>query len=149
MRVSTEIEEATPEEVAWFVKSHIEGIARGFAPTFLRMRLPRLEDSGIRFAYEPDHGGGHEDFATPLATYERQWGDCDDLVIYKLCELWSPTVRFRTERDPSGQVRLPCAVDQSAASCSCEWRGESMHVTVRLRNGDLYDPAVQLGAPWQ
>ncbi len=141
MRISTEVRELTPEELAWFVKCSCEGIARGFAPAFLRMRLPPLYQSGIRFAFEHNHGSGDEDFASPLQTLERGFGDCDDLVIYRLCELYAPRVTFRQG--------VPVAIDTSAASCSCEWVGESMHVQVRLKNGSLEDPAVLLGAPWR
>jgi hypothetical protein len=142
MRISTQLRELTPGELAWFVKSSIEGFARGWAPAFRRMKLPPLYESGIRFEYEPTHGSGDEDFATPLDTLERGWGDCDDLVIYRLCELYAPTVSFT-------QKGNPVVVDSRAGGCSCEWTGESMHVQVRLRNGTLEDPAVLLGAQWR
>jgi hypothetical protein len=143
LRISTQVRECTPGELAWFVKATIDGLARAFAPAFQRMRLPPLYESGIRFAFEPNHGSGDEDFATPLDTLERGCGDCDDLVIYRLCELYAPRVQFRRI---GGQL-LPASVDTSPASCSCEWVGESMHVQVRLKNGTLEDPAVLLGAP--
>lgn len=142
MRISTEVRELTPSELAWFVKSTIDGLARAFAPAFRRMALPPLYSSGIRFAFERGHGSGNEDFATPLETLDRRAGDCDDLVIYRLSELYAPTVRL----DRNG---WPSSVDSSAASCSCEWVGESMHVQVRHRGGQLEDPAVRLGAPWR
>lgn len=93
------------------------------------MLLPPLYQSGIRFAYEPNHGSGNEEFASPLTTLERRAGDCDDLVIYRLAELY--------------------AAGHNGAACSCEWVGDSMHVTVRLPNGSLEDPSTILGAPWQ
>ena len=142
MRISTEAREQTPGELAWLVKSAIEGFARGAAPSFRRMRLPPLYQSGIVFAYEPNHGSGDEDFALPEMTLARGCGDCDDLIIYRLCELWAPSIKF----DRFGN---PCALDTSPASCSCEWVGENMHVQVRHRSGKLEDCAVLLGAPWQ
>jgi hypothetical protein len=143
LRISTTVREQTPGELAWFVKAAIDGFARAFAPTFARMRLPPLYESGIVFAFEPFHGSGDEDFATPLETLERGAGDCDDLVIYRLCELYAPHVTFHTVNG----ARVPLSVDTRAASCTCEWVGESMHVQVRMKNGSIEDPAVLLGAP--
>ena len=144
MRITTEVREVTPGELAWFTKCAIDGFARAFAPAFQRMRLPPLYESGIYFAFEPNHGSGLEDFSTPLETLERGCGDCDDLVIYRLCELYAPRVTFQKVK---GGGSVPFQVDTSPACCSCEWVGESMHVQVRFKNGTLEDPAVLLGAP--
>lgn len=129
MRISTDLVEQTPEELAYCVKCAIEGFAKGAAPSFRRMRLPPLYESGIRFAFEADHGSGCEDFAQPVVTYDRRAGDCDDLVIYRLCEFYSK--------------------GDFGPTCSCVWTGEAMHVQVRLKNGKLEDPAILCGAPWQ
>lgn len=71
----------------WFVKNAIEGFARGSVPMASIWQLPPLYTSGIRFQPEPGHGSGNEDFALPATTFQRRWGDCDDLVIYRLWEL--------------------------------------------------------------
>lgn len=89
MNICTDIGKEWPDEyVAWFVKCAIEGFARGCLPMARVWRLPPLYQSGIRFQPEPNHGTGSEEFALPALTFERKWGDCDDLVIYRLWELW-------------------------------------------------------------
>lgn len=124
----------TPGECAVLVKNLIEGAARGWvtAPpgqrlsAFQRWNLPPLYESGVRFAYEDGHGTGNEEFQSPWLTFKRKKGDCDDLIIYRLCETWCAGV---------------------GTSCFCEWVMGDMHVKVRFPTGELEDPAVLLGAP--
>lgn len=117
----------TSGTLANFAKCALEGMARGYAAMMPFWRLPPLYRSGIRFAYEPHHGTGIEDWAAPLTTYRRKCGDCDDLVIYRLAELYA-----------GGEER---------ASCRALWLNESVHVLVRRADGTIEDPAVALGAP--
>ena len=119
-------EGVTPNELATLTKSVLEGAALGWCGAFRRWKLPPLYQSGIRFAYEAGHGSGVEDFASPLTTYQRRAGDCDDLIIYRLCELYCAGI---------------------LATCFCEWLGNALHVKVRLPDGELEDPSVLLGAP--
>lgn len=48
--------------------------------------LPRLYTCGVTFAPEPNEGV-YEDFADCLTVLRRGWGDCDDLVAYRVAEL--------------------------------------------------------------
>lgn len=80
-------------------------------------RLPPLYRSGIRFAPEPGHGSGNEDFALPKTTYDRRVGDCDDLVIYRLWELLA---------------------QGEAATCAVIFLDNANHV--RVRRGPLNRP---------
>lgn len=111
--------------VAHFAKCTIEGLARGCVPFARDWSLPPLYKAGIRFQQEPNHGSGFEDWALPNVVYARGWGDCDDLVIYRLWELHCQGVH---------------------ATCNAEWVGNGVHVRVRLPNGTIEDPSILLGA---
>lgn len=98
------------DPLAFFVKCAIDGFARGSVPMAHTWRLPPLYASGIRYQPEPNHGSGNEDFALPATTYQRRWGDCDDLVIYRIWELL-------------------CSGEQ--ASCAVIYLANANHVRVR------------------
>lgn len=118
--------------------------------------IPSLYHSGVRFAYEPNHGDGHEEFATPPDVYARGWGDCDDLIVYRLAEqyfAWLQRERFfasneRRQRDLLNRLVSLVATGR-LPSVQSRWRGESLHVLIRLPNGSEEDPAIILGAPTQ
>lgn len=129
MRIVQDVPAGTlPREVAYIVKKAIEGSALGYyeSGAFKRWNLPPLYQSGVRFAFEPGHGSGVEDFAAPITVYRRKVGDCNQLIVWRLCELYA------------------CGVP---ATCMCEWVGNAYHVKVRFPDGTLEDPALNLGAP--
>lgn len=121
MLIQTHIHEAEPPGyVAYLLAHQITGLARGCKFLMKRWQLPTLYESGVRFRLPPQHGTGFENFCTPLETYQRGWGDCDNLVIWRVAELW----------------------DQGeSARCRCEWLGDAYHVLVRRGNGTLEDPS--------
>lgn len=122
MLITTATPGVSKPEEAWIVKCTIEGLAAAARP-FLRSRgVPPLYESGVRFQMEPNHGR-FEEFALPWTTWERGWGDCDDLVIWRIAEL-------------------------PGATCATKWLGNEFHVQVRLRSGKIEDPAIRLGAPF-
>ena len=111
--------------LAKLVKGIIEGAAYGCVDAYRQWRLPPLYQAGVRFEYEPQHGTGFELFDLPWTVYQRGWGDCDDLVIWRICELVASGER---------------------ATCRTVFVGEQLHVLVRRANGSLEDPAILLGA---
>lgn len=125
----------TTGQAAWFCARMIEGMARGCVPAFRSWNLPPLYKAGVRYQPEPTYGQGIEEFALPFQTAGRRFGDCDDLVIYRLAELYA-----------AGEN----------ASARCEWVGQRMHVLVRRSNdpfvllhssnGPEEDPSILLGA---
>jgi hypothetical protein len=115
----------TGGQIAYFAKCAIEAFARGSVPLAGVWRLPPLYQSGIRYHPEPNHGDGNEEFALPPVTFKRHWGDCDDLVIYRIWELL-------------------CQGEN--ASCQAIWQDNAVHVLVRRANGVLEDPSILLGA---
>lgn len=52
----------------------------------LHPELPTLYNSGVKYRGEPN-AGQYEDFANVLQVYDRQWGDCDDLVALRVAEI--------------------------------------------------------------
>lgn len=125
MWITTDAPIDDPVLMGHFIKHNIEGNAEGFARCMAPWGLPPLYSSGIRFMKDPNHGSGGEWFCSPLATFERKVGDCDQLVIYRLAEL-------RAQGIP--------------ATCRAIWIGTSFHVQVRRENGKVEDPSVELGA---
>lgn len=125
LRVSTDVVGFDHKSLAWYVKSLIEGNAYGCAHAFASWNLPALYRSGVAFRLEPEHGSGNEWFDLPLTVYRRGWGDCDDLCIWRICELVA-----RGER----------------ATCKANFRHNALHVQVRREDGRVEDPSVLLGA---
>jgi hypothetical protein len=102
----------------------LNGLARGYAPWYTLHPLPPLYASGVQYRLEPNHGDGWEDFANPWTTYARGWGDCDDLVLWRLVELLVAGERVSATR--------------------AEWVHPTVHVLVRRQDRSLEDPSVIL-----
>jgi hypothetical protein len=115
-------------EAAYAVKCILEGLAHGCLPPWRRWNLPPLYKSGVRYRPDPEMGSGIENFRLPLETFAARFGDCDNLVVWRLAELWS--------------IGKP-------ASCRAVWVGHRMHVLIRHsqdESGRLEDPSIILGA---
>ncbi len=118
-----------PGYLAWFVAQTLQGLATGCYPSFLRWNLPPLYQSGVRWQLEPRHGSGKEDFALPKITFQRKWGDCDDLVIWACCESWKMNglhPRQVLKAIAAGQATKPFV----------RWEGSEMHALVQLPGVD-------------
>ena len=125
MLITTRTPGLDPRVESYLVKHILEGLALASAPFFRQMKLPDLYESGIKFAPEPNHGE-FEEFALPWVTLARKWGDCDDLIIYRLAQIIS---------------------EGTKAKVRCAFYGNEMHVQIRHQNGSLEDPSQKLGAP--
>jgi hypothetical protein len=112
--------------LAYLTSQILNGLAAGYCPLASLCPLPPLYLSGIRYALEPNHGQGWEDFANPWTTLSRGAGDCDDLILYRLVEL---------------------LLQGEHAHCRAEWLGNAVHVVIRRGNGEREDPSALLGAP--
>ena len=77
----------------------------------------------IRYQEEPNSGKGFEQWDSPWTVVARGWGDCDDLILYRLCEL-----RAKGER----------------AGVSLIKKGDRFHAQVKRKNGDYEDPSTAL-----
>lgn len=119
MKITTALgPEFSGDALAYFVKCAIESFAQGSVPMAVIWQLPPLYSSGISYQKEPNHGSGNEEFALPKVIYDRHWGDCDDLVIYRLWELYIAGER---------------------ASCAVVFLDGALHV--RVRRGPGHRPA--------
>ena len=63
-----------------------------------------LHESGVVWKQEPWAGVRVEEFANIKQVYDRKWGDCDDMLAYRLCaedraELPAQTRRLEGEAD--------------------------------------------------
>lgn len=50
--------------------------------------IPPLLESGVRWNGEPWAGRGTEEIAPTDLVIRRGWGDCDDLIPWRVAELW-------------------------------------------------------------
>jgi hypothetical protein len=87
-----------------------------------RDQIPTLYTSKIRYQVEP---WGEERWQTALETAQRGVGDCEDLVAYRLAELW---------RDGVKAVPYVYTV-----------RPGLRHVVIKHRDGTIEDPSKQRG----
>ena len=92
-------------------------------------QVPSLYESGIRYEEEPV-GQPYEDFSAIPVVLARGWGDCDDLVSWRIAELRNAgenaKVRLKWQYDPIRGARM-------------------FHVLVRRANGQVEDPSLRLG----
>jgi hypothetical protein len=138
--------------LACSVKAALDGLALGDAASWSWWRLPPLFQSGVRFQYEPGHGSGNEEFAAPPDTYARGWGDCDDLVRYRVAELLAAALPkdFRSLEERAQKRALDRVWQAMAAgriaSTHALWQGDALHVAVRLPGNRIEDPSLILGA---
>jgi len=79
----------------------------------------------VRFQRE---AGPHEEFADVLTVLRRGWGDCDDLVAWRVAELQA--------KGEKAQVRIYWRVKNGSIR---------MHAQVRRANGRIEDPSRYLG----
>jgi hypothetical protein len=104
------------------VRDIVHTVADGHAKVILSgiRSLPPLYSTHVRYQPEPNSGKGVEEWADPWTVVKRGWGDCDDLVIYRIAEL-----RAAGEH----------------ATCIVRRRGKRMHVKVRRASGAQEDPS--------
>ena len=97
---------------------------------YLRMHhVPALYESGVRYEEEPA-GQPYEDFAAIPVVLARGYGDCDDLVCWRIAEL--------RNQGENAKVRLKWAYDPIR-------NARMYHVLVRRANTQVEDPSKRLG----
>lgn len=129
MQIRTQVDAQTPEELATLLRGILVGYVVAGAEQFRRYSLPPLYRSGIKWKRSPS-AKSWEDFALPLTIYERRWGDCDNLVVYRcseLCANGTPALPKIYWRINDGKVKI-------------------FHAEVRiLKTGLVEDPSRLLG----
>lgn len=126
MLVLTELPE-NGQRLAYEIKFLLQSLAEIWANTMRRRPCPPLYGGSIRYKPEPWAGKGIEEWAMPWRVAKRGWGDCDDLVLYRVAEL-----RVAGELATVQVMRKPGT--------------DRFHVRVKRQNGVLEDPSIILGA---
>lgn len=125
-------EQETPATIATVARGFLYGVVLTNSLQIRRKLVPPIYESGVKFRPEPWQGK-FEEFADALTTYRRGWGDCDDLVAWRVAEL-------RT----IGDRRLglhPCK-----ATIKIYWRTSGgFHCEVRMPDGSVEDVSRFLG----
>jgi len=167
MRIVVEIDNAALREAPRAVAMAARGVLFGVVLlNMLIMRnframgkpIPKLYRSGVRFAPEPNEGQ-YEDFADCLSVLRRRWGDCDDLVAYRVAELResgedpkaSIKIYWRDTCGECGKI-LPDPLPTHCPRCGSIDHNRVYHAQVRRGNkkskegrGVVEDPARLLG----
>lgn len=104
----------------------LDALARAYCPWYVLNPLPPLYGGTIVYRADEKHGSGVERFANPWQVAARHRGDCNDLVLYRLCELYA-----HNERPTLDHTRGI-------------WQGGEIHVLIRRANGAEEDPSVIL-----
>lgn len=135
--VDVQTERLGTEGICYAFKALVEAVGEQNKRLFLRHKLPSLYDTRakvaphVRFRNEP-WAGKFENIASALVVLKRGWGDCDDLVAYRI-----------------GELRAK-GIDATAKVYIREHRLQNRivnlyHVEVRLPDGSVEDPARYLG----
>ena len=110
--------------------AELEGLVNGLAhQSYAQMldpatakKIPVLYTSSIRYKLEP---AGQEIWQSAYETARLGYGDCEDLVAYRLAELWKDGIKARAK----------------VLSITPTLR----HVVLVHKNGDIEDPSKALG----
>lgn len=126
MRVEHQLPMWQPGFTAYWAAKTLDGMARGYLPWAAVNPLPPLYSGRIRYRIDAQHGSGVEVFSDPWTVAARGYGDCNDLVLYRLIELMLAGERV-SARDPNTRS---------------VWDMGEVHVLVRRANGRLEDPSL-------
>jgi len=140
LTVEIGIPEMEFQELRFLVKHLLDGAAKGATPAFIGPgALPPLYSTNVVYREDATHGSGIERFKHPRVVLAQGYGDCDQLVWYRLAELLAQGVPAETtiaDYQSTGaahaQIRLP-------RDYVTPWSYPSPH-------GPIEDPSIILGA---
>lgn len=110
----------------------ILGLAEAWSLELRRNPIPDFYSCDIR--YQPEPGDSlAEEWVDPYTCYERGYGDCDDMVIWRLAEIFA-----KSKYDPrNGRHNIP-----AWPAIYAHDDGERYHVAIKHRGlKELEDPA--------
>lgn len=106
--------------------------------------IPDLYQAGVVFRREP-WAGVVDEFADIPTILERGWGDCDDLVSYRVAWLKERAYGFdQRGREPDAGIKIYWRKPRRSAAFNGK-RGRLFHAQVRRQNGEVEDPSRLLG----
>lgn len=111
-------------------------LAEAWSLEFRRKQPPKLYKSGIIYQPEPP-GLPAEEWADPYTVADRRWGDCDDLVLYRLAEIFHESgydPRTGTREGLPAWPQVMRALDGT----------KRYHIAIRHADGTEEDPALKL-----
>jgi hypothetical protein len=118
-----------PELVALLAGTYLRGVVLRNRIAIRRGEVGSLYHSDVEYEREP-WAGEFEEFADCLTVDRRGWGDCDDLVAWRVAEL--------QELGERADVSISCPYPFRK-------RGILYHAQVRRGDGSLEDPSARLG----
>lgn len=119
------------------IQALILALAEAWALEFRRgNRPPSLYQSGIIYQAEP-YDWPAEEWADPMLVASRGWGDCDDLVIYRLAEILADSNYDPKQGQRSGLPAWPMVYRKMDGS-------QRYHIGIRHADGSEEDPARRL-----
>lgn len=109
----------------------ILGLAEAWSLELRREPLPSFTSCGIRYQPEPADSEA-EEWVDPYTCKERGYGDCDDLVIWRLAEIF-----VNAGYDPrNGRKNIP-----AWPAIYAHDDGLRYHVAIMHKSGKIEDPA--------
>lgn len=112
----------------------IMALAEAWAEALQEKPLPKLYSTKTKYRPEP-LGALCEEWVDPYTTHKRGYGDCDDLVIWRLAEI----LNEKGYKPSDGARNAP------AWPAIARVRGTGRyHVVIRHRDGSLEDPAATM-----
>lgn len=109
----------------------ILGLAEAWSLELCRNPLPPYKSCGIRYVPEPANSEA-EEWVDPYTCRKRGYGDCDDMVIWRLAEILK-----NAKYDPrKGRKNIP-----AWPAIYAHDDGVRYHVAIMHKNGEIEDPA--------
>lgn len=109
----------------------ILGLAEAWSMELARNPLPQFSACNIKYKPEPATAEA-EEWVDPYTCRQRGHGDCDDMVIWRLAEIF-----VNAGYDPrKGRENIP-----AWPAIYCHDDGFRYHVAIKHRNGKIEDPA--------
>lgn len=121
----------SPLTRAALIRGFLQGVVVRNRIAIRKRQVPPLYSAGVRYQTEP-WAGKFEEFADCLTVYRRKWGDCDDLVAWRVAEL--------QEAGEFAEVSI-----SFPKSCLRRKSGIMYHAVVRRGDGSIEDPSAKLG----
>lgn len=105
------------------IQAMIQTVAKSWAIALAKNPLPPFYECNIRYRPEPLKNAA-EEWVDPYTVFTRKYGDCDDLVIWRLAEIFNKS-----------------GVGSAWPAVAREIGTGKYHVFIRHRNGSFEDPA--------
>lgn len=121
-------------DLSYSIRDHILPQAESWAGELRRTPLPPFHDCKIRYRPEPADSLA-EEWVDPYTVLERGYGDCDDLVIWRLAEI----LNENGYRPDQGRDALPAWPLVARIVGTGKY-----HVAIRHKNGKVEDPAKEM-----